>query len=71
MGLGAGLGPVMVDTQPEYEVDFILHERRTGSRGCFLVGFGGWDDSEAQWMSKAELKNAQALFAEWEQRSKP
>ena len=62
MDLGAGPGPVMVDGQPEYKVDYILCEHRTGNGRCFLVGFRGWDDSEEQWMSKAELKNAPALL---------
>ena len=71
MDLDTGPGLVMVDAQPEYEVYCILHEYGTGSRRCFLVENRGWDDSEAQWMSKAELKNAPALFVEWEQCQKP
>ena len=31
MDLGAGPGLVIVDTQPEYEVDHILHKRGTGN----------------------------------------
>ena len=66
MDLGARPSPVMVDAQPEYEIDCTLCEHITGNKRCFLIRFRGWDDSEAQWMSKAELKNAPALLAEWE-----
>ena len=71
MDLGVGPGPVIVDAQPEYKVDCILCEQGNGSYKYFFVGFRGWDDSEAQGMSKDELKNALALFVEWEQRQKP
>ena len=54
----------MVDAQPEYEADHILRKHGTGNQRSFFVGFRGWDDSEAQWMSKDELKNTPALFAE-------
>ena len=57
---------MIVDAQSEYEVDCIVFECGTGSQRCFLIGFRGWDDSEAQWMSTAEMKNAPALLAEWE-----
>ena len=53
----------MVDAQPEYKVDHILHKHGTGRQRCFLIGFQGWDNSEARWISKAELKNAPALIA--------
>ena len=56
----------MVDAEPECEVDCILCECETGSLRRFFVGFRRWDNSEAQWMSKAEWKNAPNLFAEWE-----
>ena len=48
MDLGVRPGLVMVDAQPKYEVDCILHEYVTSSRRCLLVGFKKWDDSEAQ-----------------------
>ena len=51
----------MVDTQPEYKVDCILYKRGIGHKRCFFIGFIGWDDSKAQWISKAKLKNAPAL----------
>ena len=47
LDLGAGPGPVMIDAHKEYEVDCILRERGSGTRRRFLVGFRGWDDSEA------------------------
>ena len=56
----------MVDAQPEYKVDHILWYHGTGSQRCFFIGFQGWDDSETQWMSKAELQNALGLLMEWE-----
>ena len=64
MDLGAGPAPVMVDAQPEYEVDFILHELRTITQRCVLIGSKGYNNSETQWMSKAELKSAPAVLME-------
>ena len=63
MDLGARSGPVMVDAQPEYEVDCIFCEHGTCSQRCLFVEFKGWDNSAAQWMSKAEVENAPALLA--------
>ena len=31
MDLGTGPGPVMIDAQPEYEVDYILYKHGTSS----------------------------------------
>ena len=57
---------MLKDAQPEYKVDFIFSEHKTGNLRHFLIAFRGWDGSEVQWISKAELKNAPALLAEWE-----
>ena len=62
MGFGTKPGPVMIDAHPKYKVDCILYKCGTGSQRCFLVGFRGWDDSKAQWMSKVELKNTPDLL---------
>ena len=56
----------MVDAQPEYKMDHILHKHGVGSQRYFFVGLRGWDDSEAQWISKVEVKNASILLVEWE-----
>ena len=48
MDLGARPGLVLKDAQPEYKVDCIFSEHRTGNLRNFFIAFRGWDDSEVQ-----------------------
>ena len=40
-------------------MDHILHKHGVSSQRYFFVGLRGWDDSEAQWISKVEVKMLQ------------
>ena len=62
--------PVMINEQPEYEVDKIIGKRKRRNQTQYLVQWKGYRKEENSWEPLDNLKNARAKIKEYEQRSK-
>lgn len=60
--------PVMVNDQPEWEIEHILAERKSRNKMQYLVKWTGFELHDATWESAANLKGTIGLF-NWRSRN--
>jgi hypothetical protein len=58
--------PIIIDGEPEFEVESILKKRHHGSRAQYLVKWKGYPLHDATWEPLSNLKNCQALLKAFE-----
>lgn len=61
--------PVIVEGEEEYEVEDILDKQMRGGEEKFLVKWKGYDQSEATWQTREDLKNAARILRRFEKRA--
>ena len=58
-------GPVISVDNDEYEVEFILDERGSGSSKQYLVEWKGYSEDDASWVPERNLANAQEVLRDF------
>ncbi|CAI7889345.1 unnamed protein product [Closterium sp. NIES-53] len=58
--------PVLVQDEPEYEVERVLtHRRRGGKTLKFLLRWKGYDPTEDRWVAEADMGNARRALKDY------
>ena len=57
--------PDLIDTIPEYEIDFIVKARKWGKGIRFLVHWKGYPHEDDTWEPRANLSHAKEILADF------
>lgn len=61
---------IIVQDQPEYEVEAILKSRKYKGKSQYLVKWKGYHDEENTWEPEANLKNSKLLLQDFKEKQK-
>ena len=60
--------PVVISSEPEYEVDRVLDSKRHRGKTLFLIRWKGYSTEDDMWEPKTNLRNAKEALAKFRQK---